>query len=215
MSVIIQYNHTKTYNMEDKIKIIRFLEYVTLGATPSKGLEYMSEPQLDDLIRLCKVNPTDEASMQNVRDSMARHEAFRTERTRKIKQIQAEELNLKYDKLSLEMKRRFIEFVLENLNKFTDMDMDWVIDPIRYPSVEFWTGVHGMVMNEIVCRLVFGLQEKENRDPIDTALSAQFTYGETIQGPICNDVLIDALDSEMKHTLFWKYAKAILYENTE
>ena len=196
--------------MNEKIQIVRFLEDTTIGATASVGLERMAEWQLDQLIRLCRVNPDDEVMMQQTKDAMARRDAYRAERMNKIRQIQSEELNVKYSRLDPEMKRQFIEFILENLNEFTDMDMDWLIDPLQDPPVEFWTGVHGMAMNEIVNRILFGMEEKENREPIDSALRAHFSYGDTKIGSICSDLLIEALDSDIKHVIFWKYAMARL-----
>lgn len=199
--------------MNEKIEIVRYLEDNTIGATATAGLERMTERQLDILIRLCRVNPDDEATMQRVKRAIAVRDAYRAERMQEIRQNQAEELNLKYDHLPPDMKRQFLEFVLENLNEFTDMNMDWLIDPVRHPPVEFWTGVHGMVMNEIVNRILFGMEEKENREPIDSALRAIFIYGNTKCESICSDLLIDALDSNIKHVIFWKYAKArLLYE---
>jgi hypothetical protein len=193
--------------MNEKIQIVRFLEDTTIGATASVGLERMAEWQLDQLIRLCRVNPDDEVMMQQTKDAMARRDAYRAERMNKIRQIQSEELNVKYSRLDPEMKRQFIEFILENLNEFTDMDMDWLIDPLQYPPVEFWTGFHGMAMNEIVNRILFGMEEKENREPIDSALRAHFSYGDTKFESICSDLLIEALDNNIKHVIFWKYAK--------
>jgi succinate dehydrogenase flavin-adding protein (antitoxin of CptAB toxin-antitoxin module) len=198
--------------MNDKINLVRFLEDTTIGATASMGLENMTERELDSLIRLCKVDPDDEDIMEGAMQAMRRRDAYRAERMKKIRQIQAEELNVKYDRLTPEMKRQFIEFILDNLEAFGDIDMDWLIDPLRYPPVEFWTGVHGIVMNEIVNRLLFGLQEKENREPIDSALAAHFTYSDTKLGSICSDLLIDALDSDIKQVIFWKYASARLRE---
>jgi hypothetical protein len=196
--------------MDEKIEIVRYLEENTISSSASAGLERMAEWQLDLLIRLCRVNPDDEASMQRVKRAMAARDAYRAERMQMDRQIQANELNLKYNNLPSDMKRQFIEYVRENRDEFGDIDMNWLVDPLQNPPVEFWTGENGIVMNEIVNRILFGMEEKENREPIDSALRAIFKYRNTKRESICSDLLIETLDSDIKHVIFWKYAKARL-----
>lgn len=196
--------------MNEKIEIVRYLEETTIGASASGGLERLAEWQLDQLIRLCRVNPDDEASMERVKRSMAARDAYRAERMQMDRQNQADELNLKYDNLPPDMKKRFVEYVRENRDEFGDIDMNWLVDPLQYPPVEFWTGENGIVMNEIVNRLLFGMEEKENREPIDSALRAIFKYRNTTRESIISDLLIETLDSDIKHMIFWKYAMARL-----
>ena len=196
--------------MNEKINIVKYLEDTTIGATASVGLERMAEWQLDQLIRLRRVNPDDEASMQRVKRAMAARDAYRAERMQMDRQNQSDELNLKYDNLPPDMKKRFIEYVRENRDEFGDIDMNWLVDPLQHPPVEFWTGDNGIVMNEIVNRLLFGMEEKENREPIDSALRAIFKYRNTKCESIISDMLIETLDSDIKHMIFWKYANARL-----
>ena len=196
--------------MNEKIEIVRYLEETTLGASASAGLERLAEWQLDQLIRLCRVNPDDEASMQRVKRAMAARDAYRAERMQMDRQNQADELNLKYDNLPPDMKKRFIEYVRENRDEFGDIDMNWLVDHLQHPPVEFWTGENGIVVNEIVNRLLFGMEEKENREPIDSALRAIFIYRNTRRESIISDMLIESLDSDIKHMIFWKYANARL-----
>jgi hypothetical protein len=199
--------------MNEKIEIVRYLEDNTVGATATAGLERMTERQLDLLIRLCRVNPDDEASMQRVKRAMAGRDAYRAERMQMDRQNESDELNRKYNNLPPDMKRQFIEYVRENRDEFGDIDMNWLVDPSQNPPIEFWTGENGIVMNEIVNRILFGMEEKENRELIDSALRAIFIYRNTRRESICSDLLIETLDSDIKHMIFWKYAKArLLYE---
>lgn len=206
------------FDIATKIAIIRYLEYVTVDATESRGLETMNERQLDDLIRLRGVEPTNDESMARTKKAMDRHNAVRAilqkEREEKLRQIQAEELNVKYDQLPLEFKTRFVQFIQDNQNLFGVMDFEWLDNLQLYPPIEFWTGKYAIVLYEIVSRLLFGHQNRDEYEnsSIDAALVGNFTYGKTEIGNICNDLLVSVLDTDIKNVLFWKYAKARLYE---
>ena len=206
------------FDIATKIAIIRYLEYVTVDATESRGLETMNERQLDDLIRLRGVEPTNDESMARTKKAMDRHNAVRAilqkEREEKLRQIQAEELNVKYDQLPLEYKTRFVQFIQDNQNLFGVMDFEWLDNLQLYPPIEFWTGKYAIVLYEIVSRLLFGHQNRDEYEnsSIDAALVGNFTYGKTEIGNICNDLLVSVLDTDIKNVLFWKYAKARLYE---
>jgi hypothetical protein len=206
------------FDIATKIAIIRYLEYVTIDASESRGLETMNERQLDDLIRLRRVEPTNDESMARTKKAMDRHNAVRAilkkEREEKLRQIQAEELNMKYDQLPLEFKTRFIQFIQDNQNLFGVMDFEWLDNLQLYPPIEFWTGKYAIVLYEIVSRLLFGHQnaDGDEYEPIDAALVGNFTYGKTEIGNICNDLLVSVLETDIKNVLFWKYAKVRLYE---
>ena len=206
------------FDIATKIALIRYLEYVTVDATESRGLETMNERQLDDLIRLRRVEPTNAESMARTKKAMDRHNAVRAilkkEREEKLRQIQAEELNMKYDQLPLEFKTRFVQFIQDNQNLFGVMDFEWLDNLQLYPPIEFWTGKYAIVLYEIVSRLLFGHQNRDEYEnsSIDAALVGNFTYGKTEIGNICNDLLVSVLDTDIKNVLFWKYAKARLYE---
>ena len=206
------------FDIATKIAIIRYLEYVTVDASESRGLETMNERQLDDLIRLRGVEPTNDESMARTKKAMDRHNAVRAilqkEREEKLRQIQAEELNVKYDQLPLEFKTRFVQFIQDNQNLFGVMDFEWLDNLQLYPPIEFWTGKYAIVLYEIVSRLLFGHQNRDEYEnsSIDAALVGNFTYGKTEIGNICNDLLVSVLDTDIKNVLFWKYAKARLYE---
>ena len=77
------------YTKDEKIELVKYLESVTIGSTESKGLEYLRESQLDDLIRLCKINPANDAQMMNVKNAMDRRNeyraAMREERLQKLR----------------------------------------------------------------------------------------------------------------------------------
>jgi hypothetical protein len=204
------------FDIATKIELIRYLESVTIGSTESRGLEMMKEHQLDDLIRICRVDPTNDESMARAKKAMDRRNAVRAilqkEHEEKLRQIQAEELNIKYDQLPLDFKMRFVQFIKDNQNLFGVMDFEWLDNMQLYPPIEFWTGKHAIVLYEIVSRLLFGHQNRDEYEPIDAALVGNFTYGKTEIGNICNDLLVSVLDIDIKNVLFWKYAKVRLYE---
>jgi hypothetical protein len=199
------------YTKEEKIELVRYLESVTIGSSESKDLEYLREFQLDDLMRLCKVNPADEAQMMRVKNAMDRRNeyraAMREERLNKLRMERYDAANTNYDNLSAEDRRLFVEFVKENKDTFVECvsdDFAWLDSRDLHPSVDFWTGEIGVAVNEIVCRLLFG------KGNIDIVLGASYTYDGVTNGHICAEILVSALDSETKHMLFWKYAKARL-----
>ncbi len=206
------------FDKATKIELIRYLEHVTIGASESRGLETMNERQLDDIIRLRRVEPTNAESMARTKKAMDRHNAVRAilqkEREEELRKIQAEELNMKYDQLPVEMKARFIQFIQDNQNLFGVMDFEWLDNMQLYPPIEFWTGKYAIVLYEIVSRLLFGHQNRDEygNSSIDAALVAIFTYGKTEIGAICNDLLVSVLDTDIKNVLFWKYAKVRLHE---
>lgn len=200
------------YTKEEKIEFVKYLESVTIGSTESKDLEYLREFQLDDLMRLCKVNPADEAQMMRVKNAMdIRNEyraAMREERLQKLRKERYDAANNNYDLLRSEDRQLFVVFVKENKDTFLECvpgdNFDWLDNPDLRPSVDFWTGELGVAVNEIVCRLVFG------NGNFDVILGASYTYDGVTNGHICSEILVSELDSEMKHMLFWKYAKARL-----
>ena len=200
------------YTKEEKIEFVKYLESVTIGSTESKDLEYLREFQLDDLMRLCKVNPADEAQMIRVKNAMDRRNeyraAMREERLQKLRKERYDAANTNYDLLRSEDRQLFVDFVKENKDTFLECapgdNFDWLDNPDLHPSVDFWTGELGVAVNEIVCRLVFG------NGNFDVILGASYTYDGVTNGPICSEILVSAFDSEMKHMLFWKYAKARL-----
>jgi|UniRef100_A0A6C0F2D3 hypothetical protein len=204
------------FDIATKIALIRYLEHITIDASESRGLETMNERQLDDLIRLRRVEPTNAESMARTKKAMDRHNAvcamLQKEREEELRKIQAEELNMKYDQLPVEMKTRFIQFIQDNQNLFGVMDFEWLDNMQLYPPIEFWTGKYAIVLYEIVSRLLFGHQNRDEYEPIDAALVGNFTYGKTEIGNICNDLLVSVLDTDIKNVLFWKYAKVRLYE---
>ena len=199
------------YTKEEKIELVKYLESVTVGSTESVGLEYMTEPRLDALIRLCKVNPANGESMMRIKKAMdTRNEYRATMREYKLREIQTNRYvaaNANYDNLSVEYRQMFIEFVKENKDIFTQCfidNFDWLDNPDLRPSVDFWTGELGVAVNEIVSRLLFG------KDNIFDAITAKYTYDGVTNGPICSVMLVDELDEATKKILFWKYAKARL-----
>jgi hypothetical protein len=199
------------YTKEEKIELVKYLESVTVGSTESVGLEYMTEPQLDALIRFCKVDPASDAQMMRVKNAMdIRNEyraAMREERLREIRIERYIAANANYDNLSVEYRQMFVEFVKENKETFTQCSIDnfdWLDNPALRPSVDFWTGELGVAVNEIVSRLLFG------KDNIADAITAKYTYDGVTNGPICSVMLVDELDGATKRMLFWKYAKARL-----
>jgi hypothetical protein len=206
------------FDKATKIELIRYLEHVTIGASESRQLETMNERQLDDLIRLRRVEPTNAESMARTKKAMDRHNAvsamLQKEREEELRKIQAEELNMKYDQLPVEMKTRFIQFIQDNQNIFGAMDFEWLDNMQLYPPIEFWTGKYAVVLYEIVSRLLFGHQNRDEYEnsSIDAALVGNFTYGKTEIGNICNDLLVSVLETDIKNVLFWKYAKVRLYE---
>ena len=199
------------YTKEEKIELVKYLESVTVGSTESVGLEYMTESQLDALIRLCKVNPANDESMMRVKMTMDRRNeyraAMREERLREIRMERYVVSNANYDNLSVEYRQMFVEFVKENKETFTQCfidNFDWLDNPDLRPSDDFWTGELGVAVNEIVSRLLFG------KDNIFDAITAKYTYDGVTNGPICSVMLVDELDETTKKILFWKYAKARL-----
>ena len=200
------------YTKEEKIEFVKYLESVTIGSTESKDLEYLREFQLDDLMRLCKVNPADEAQMIRVKNAMDRRNeyraAMREERLQKLRKERYDAANANYDLLRSEDRQLFVEFVKENMDTFLECapgdNFNWLDNPDLRPSVDFWTGELGTAVNEIVCRLVFG------NGNVDTTLVTNYTYDGVTNGPICSVMLVDELDEATKKILFWKYAKARL-----
>jgi hypothetical protein len=199
------------YTKEEKIELVKYLESVTVDSTESVGLEYMTEPQLDALIRFCKVNPASDAQMMHVKNAMdIRNEYIATLREERLREIQMERYvagNANYDNLSVEDRQMFVEFVKENKDIFDQCfidNFDWLYNPDLRPSVNFWTGELGVAVNEIVSRLLFG------NGNVDIMLASNYTYDGVTNGPICSVILADELDDATKHMLFWKYAKARL-----
>ena len=200
------------YTKDEKIELVKYLESVTIGSTESKGLEYLRESQLDDLIRLCKINPANDAQMMNVKNAMDRRNEYRaTIREKRLRELQMERYataNANYNLLLSEDRRSFIEFVKENKDTFLECapgdNFEWLVNNELYPSVDFWTGELCVALDEITSRLLFG------KGNIDTAIVTNFTCDGVTNGPICSVMLVDELDEATKKILFWKYAKARL-----
>jgi hypothetical protein len=197
--------------MNEKIAIVKYLEDTTIGVTESRYLESMSERELDDLIRICKVDPNNEDSMKRVKNAMERRNEYRAakreERLQEQRMERYADANINYDSLRAEDRRMFVGFVVENKDTFLECvgdDFAWVDNPDLRPSVDFWTGDLSHAVNEIVCRLVFG------KGNIDIVLASNYTYDGVTSGPICAEILGKELDGELKHMLFWKYARARL-----
>ena len=197
-----------------KIELIRYLESVTLGSTESTSLEIMTTDQLDDLIRLCRVNPDDESSMARAKFAMNRRYELRKElRKQRLNELRLERAaasNVEFGRLSPDNRARFVMFVCENMDIFSEYasdDFHWFDDVKLCPSVDFWTGDLGNAVNEILGRLRFG--EKQDSS-IDAALFSSYTYDGVTDGPICSPILMDELDEETKKMIFWKYARARL-----
>jgi hypothetical protein len=193
-----------------KIELIKYLESVTLGSTESTSLEVMTTRQLDDLIRLCRVNPDDLNSMARAKVAMERHTAFREELRRKYwGKDRTAELNQIYRGLAPECKLAFHLFVEENLDLISehvadDADFAWLKDDAQSPSIDFWTKGVGEVMNEIMCRI-------SNTQTVDGALTCQFkNYDGSVRQAICCDTLVQVLDPPKKNDLFWTYARTRL-----
>lgn len=193
-----------------KIELIKYLESVTLGSTESKSLEIMTTDQLDDLIRLCRVNPDNYESMARAKTAMERRNDLRKELRREYwSKPRSTELNEMYRGLGPECKLAFNQFVEDNLDIISphvsdDPDLAWLYDPSLAPSVDFWTGGIGVVMNEILYRLA-------HKQTIDAGLTCQFkNYDMTVYPAICCDTLVQVLDTNAKNDLFWKYARARL-----
>ena len=202
---------TKQRQMFDdafKIKLIRYLESVTLGSTESTSLEVMTTKQLDNLIRICRVNPDDPNSMARAKLAMERHTAFREELRREYwGKDRTAELNEIYRGLAPECKVAFNLFVEENLDLISehvkdDADFAWLKDDAISPSIDFWTKGTGGVMNEILYRI-------SNKQTIDGALTCQFKNCDgSVRPAICCDTLVQVLDTPRKNDLFWTYARA-------
>lgn len=193
-----------------KIKLIQHLESVTPGSTKSHSLEKMTTRYLDDLIRLCHVNPDDPASMERAKEDMERRALFREEIRKNYwgKEI-SKEMNEKYSGLGPECKLAFAQFVdynLDHISQFVtdDVDFAWLKDDSFMPSVDFWTGGVGEVMKEILYRLA-------HEQTVDGALTSKFTHSDgKVRPSICCDTLVQVLDTESKNDLFWRYARARL-----
>ena len=197
-----------------KIELIKYLESVTLGSTESTSLEIMTTDQLDDLIRLCRVNPDDAGSMARAKTAMERRYELRKElRKQRLKEMRLERAatsNVEFGRLSPDNRTRFVVFVRENMDTFSEYasdDFHWFDDVTLFPSVDFWTGDLGNAVNEILSRLRFG--EKQDSS-IDAALFSSYTYDGVTDGPICSPILMGELDEETKKMIFWKYARARL-----
>ena len=193
-----------------KIKLIQYLESVTLDASKSRSLEIMTTRQLDDLIRLCRVNPDDPVSMERAKEDMERRALFREEMRKNYwgKEL-AKEMNEKYSGLGPECKLAFAQFVDYNLDHISlfvtdDVDFAWLKDDSFMPSVDFWTGGVGEVMKEILYRLA-------HEQTVDGALTSKFTHSDgKVRSSICCDTLVQVLDTDTKNDLFWRYARARL-----
>jgi hypothetical protein len=193
-----------------KIKLIQYLESVTPGSTESHSLEKMTTRQLDDLIRLCRVNPDDENSMARAKAAMEQRYELRKELRREFlfKPLSVE-LNEMYDGLGPECKLAFIQFVEYNRDSISphvadDPGLAWLTDSAQMPSVDFWSGGVGEVMNEILYRLA-------HEQTVDGALTSKFTHSDgTVRPMICCDKLVQVLDTDTKNDLFWRYARARL-----
>lgn len=189
-----------------KIKLIQYLESVTPGSTESHSLEKMTTRYLDDLIRLCHVNPDDPVSMERAKENMERRALFREENRKNYwgKEI-AKEMNEKYSGLGPECKLSFAQFVDYNRDSISphvadDSELAWLTDSAQMPSVDFWTGGVGEVMKEILYRLAY-------EQTIDGALTSKFTHFDgKVRSSICCDTLVQALDTDTKNDLFWTYA---------
>ena len=197
-----------------KIELIKYLESVTLGSTESTSLEIMTTDQLDDLIRLCRVNPDDAGSMARAKFAMNRRYELRKElRKQRLKELRLERAaasNVEFGRLSPDNRARFVMFVCENMDIFSEYasdDFHWLDNITLCPSVDFWTGDIGDAVNEILGRLRFGEKHGSN---IDAALFSSYTYDGVTDGPICSPILMGELDEETKKNIFWKYARARL-----
>ena len=193
-----------------KIELIQYLESVTLGSTESTSLEVMTTKQLDDLIRICRVNPDDENSMARAKFAMERRYELRKELRREfLFKPRSVELNEIYRGLAPECKLAFHLFVEENLDIISehvkdDAEFAWLKDDAQSPSIDFWTKGTGGVMNEILYRI-------SNTQTVDGALTCQFkNYDGSVRQAICCDTLVQVLDTPRKNDLFWRYARARL-----
>lgn len=193
-----------------KIELIKYLESVTIGSTESTSLEIMTTHQLDDLIRLCRVNPDNYESMSRAKVAMERRYELRKEMRREyLSKPRSAELNEMYCGLGPECKSAFTQFVEYNRDSISphvadDSALAWLTDSSLMPSVDFWTGGVGGVMNEILYRLA-------NKQTVDAALTCQFKdCDRTVYPAICCDALVQVLDTDTKNDLFWRYARARL-----
>lgn len=197
-----------------KIELIKYLESVTLGSTESTTLEIMTTDQLDDLIRLCHVNPDDPDSMTRAKTAMER----RYELRKKLRKTRLDELcleraavsNREFERLNPDNRAQFVMFVRESMDIFSEYasdDFHWLDNITLCPSVDFWTGDIGDAVNEILGRLRFGEKHGSN---IDAALFSSYTYDGVTDGPICSPILMYELNEEIKKMIFWKYARARL-----
>ena len=160
------------------------------------------------------MNPDDPGSMARAKVAMNRRYELRKElRKTRLKELRIERAaasNLEFGLLSPENRARFVVFVRENMDIFSEYasdDFHWFDDVKLYPSVDFWTGDLGNAVNEILGRLRFG--EKQDSS-IDAALFSSYTYDGVTDGPICSPILMDELNEETKKMIFWKYARARL-----
>ena len=169
------------FDKQSKIKLLNYLESVTLGATESRYVESMTELEIDCLIRLCNVEPNDEESMSRAKRAMDIRDQYRAGVREEKRKERYAAFCADVDRLNSTDKQDFDAFLREN--ELTDID----------------------ALHEIVSRLLFG-----NGD-IDKALTANYTcFDKQIVGSICAEILVDELDYETKRMLFWKYAKAII-----
>ena len=197
------------FDREFKIKLIQYLESVTPWSTESHSLEKMTTRYLDDLIRLCRVNPDDPVSMERAKENMEQHALFREELRKKFwgKEL-AEEMNEMYSALGPDCKLAFTQFIDYNLDHISlfvtdDADFAWLKDYSLMPSIDFWSGGLGVVMKEILYRL-------GHDQTVDGALTSKFTHYGKVRPAICCDTLVRVLDTESKNDLFWRYARARL-----
>ncbi len=193
-----------------KIELIKYLESVTLDSSESRSLEKMTTRQLDALIRLCHVNPDDENSMARAKVAMEQRYELRKELRREfLFKPRSVELNEIYSGLGPECKLAFNQFVEYNRDSISphvadDSELAWLTDSAQMPSVDFWSGGVGEVMNEILYRLA-------HEQTVDGALTSKFTHSDgKVRSAICCDTLVQVLDTDTKNDLFWRYARARL-----
>jgi hypothetical protein len=178
------------FDKQTKIQLLNYLESVTLGATESKYVETLTEPQIDRLIRLCKVDPTDEESMARAKRAMDKRDEYRATMREEKRKESYVAWCAEMDRLNSADKQDFDDFVRKN-----DITL----------SMEVWNSENGLALHEIMSRLLFGDGD------IDKALAANYTcFDKTIIGSIIAEMLVDELDYETKRMLFWKYANAII-----
>jgi hypothetical protein len=176
------------FDRKTKIKLLNFLESVTLNATESRIVDSMTEYEIDSRIRLCKVDPTDEESMARAMRRMDVRDKIRATMREEKRQESYVAWCAEMQRLNSADKQDFDDFVRKN-----DITL----------SIDVWDGENGEALHEIMSRLLFGDGD------IDKALVANYNcVDKTIIGSICAEILVDELDCETKRTLFWKYANA-------